>query len=101
MRRRAAGYLGAVGPQHHLLCLGFGEGIGHAVEDAVRRVLVAPEESKGRRNKQEQSLLPRFREGMFELAKKEHRGRKGRRRSGWRGLEPLLQGDKFDGISHN
>lgn len=77
MRSRAAGYLGAVGPQHHLLRLGFGEGIGHAVADVIRRVLVAPEESKGRKNKQEEFLQPRFREGMFELAKKEHRGRKG------------------------
>lgn len=70
----AAGYLGAVGPQHHLLRLGFGEGVGHAVADVVGRVLVAPGESTGQRNKQGEFLLPRFREGMFELAKKEGGG---------------------------
>lgn len=62
-----AGYLGAVGRQHHLLRLGFGDGVGHVVADVIGGVLVASEGGGGRVKKRSEQRD--FINRVFELGR--------------------------------
>lgn len=72
------GYLGAVGRQHHLLRLGFGDGVGHVVADVIGGVLVASEEKEWKKRSEQRDFISR----VFELGrgKNTHSSKTKRRR---------------------